>query len=133
MIWNTWKGPNTTRGTTGHSHTEQFRDGEVAKTPSQQNREDLTRVIAATEDHHQPSEFLNFTGPTQKSQWVETVKQDDGTSPTEGLGFFPAVQLPFECHPNWFNGGTGEATFEVKIMYRDGVKVGHSIVLRDAQ
>ena len=64
---------------------------------------------------------------------TDIIKADDGSSATDGLGFYPAVQLPFECHPNWFNDGTGEATFEVKVMYRNGVKSGHSIVLKDTQ
>ena len=50
-----------------------------------------------------------------------------GKSATAGLGFYEPVQLEFECHPNWFDNGTGEAVFEVRIQYRDGIKSGHAI------
>ena len=54
-------------------------------------------------------------------------KQMEGASITDGLGFYAPVQLEFQCHPNWFEDGTGEAVFEVRINYRDGIKSGHAI------
>ena len=51
----------------------------------------------------------------------------DGKDALDGLGFYAPVQLEFECHPNWFEDGTGEAVFEVRINYRDGIKSGHAI------
>ena len=60
---------------------------------------------------------------------TETIlrKQVEGERATDVLGFYDPVQLEFECHPNWFEDGTGEAVFEVRINYRDGIKSGHAI------
>ena len=63
-------------------------------------------------------------GPSQLD-W--RVKQMEGASITDALGFYAPVQLEFQCHPNWFEDGTGEAVFEVRINYRDGIKSGHAI------
>ena len=67
--------------------------------------------------------------PTESLTWRNAKNAERATA---GLGFYEPVQLEFECHPNWFDNGTGEAVFEVRIQYRDGIKSGHAITMVQA-
>lgn len=130
----------------------QFRDGEVANTPSQQNREDLTRLEAASKGQHQPSEFLNFSGPRQKGMELHhtedgrlvevpqeqnrklgggvTIKRDDGTPPNADIGGF-WVQLPrTEVLPHMIN-GQNQVAFNVVIQLDDNNKPTGSVVVHN--
>jgi len=55
-----------------------------------------------------------------------SVVANDGTNPLADLGFH-TIPVNLDVHPNMV-GSDGQVTFTVTLQYRDGVKVGHSIM-----